>query len=150
MAQEEEYAQVHLSRLESRIRSREDLFCILKDSCKCLIMLGKFAVPIERQCTVRFMKDVLLGKKKVSRNVILIADQVFPDQTSEHTSQGVLQARRRVCQGDWKESRAQGLLPPLRRRQVQAIQTVLLGGLAYIRARVRLKGSIWHQERGNC
>ena len=59
---------VRIEELESKIRSKKDLYYVLRQCCKpvCLfISLGQYYLPDEGQVSIRFLKDVLLGKKKV-------------------------------------------------------------------------------------
>ena len=50
---------VSLTRLQDHIKSRPQMYSVLQMSCK-------FHMPLPRYCSVRFMKDVLVGKKQVS------------------------------------------------------------------------------------
>ena len=57
---------VRIEELESKIRSKKDLYYILRQFCMfLLIYLGQYYIPDEAQWTIRFLKDVLSGKKKV-------------------------------------------------------------------------------------
>ena len=57
---------VRIEELESKIRSKKDLYYILRQWCNIIcIFLGQYYIPDESQCSIRFLKDVLSGKKKV-------------------------------------------------------------------------------------
>lgn len=62
---DKEMVQVSLSRLQAKIRSWSDMYRILQLSCKFCVTEGKFYMPDEWWCTVRFMWDVLAGRKNV-------------------------------------------------------------------------------------
>ena len=58
--------EVRIEELESKIRSKKDLYYILRQCCMfLLIYLGQYFIPDEAQWTIRFLKDALSGKKKV-------------------------------------------------------------------------------------
>ena len=58
---------VRIEELESKIRSKKDLYYILRQWCKFVcIFLGQYYIPDESQWSIRFLKDVLSGKKKVT------------------------------------------------------------------------------------
>ena len=56
---DKEMIQVSLTRLQDHLKSRPGMYSVLQLSCK-------FHMPLPRYCSVRFMKDVLVGKKNVS------------------------------------------------------------------------------------
>ena len=57
---------VRIEELESKIRSKKDLYYILRQCCKQILLLyvGQYYLPEESQWSIRFLKDVLSGKKK--------------------------------------------------------------------------------------
>ena len=55
---DKEMIQVSLTRLQDHLKSRPGMYSVLQLSCK-------FHMPLPRYCSVRFMKDVLVGKKNV-------------------------------------------------------------------------------------
>ena len=62
---------VRVEELESKIRSKRDLYYVLRQWCmlKFLIIdiLGQYYLPQESHSSIRFLKDALSGKKKVSK-----------------------------------------------------------------------------------
>ena len=59
---------VWIEELESKIRSKKDLYYILRQWCIFLfIFLGQYYIPDEAQWSIRFLKGVLSGKKKVDK-----------------------------------------------------------------------------------
>ena len=59
---------VRIEELESKIRSKKDLYYILRQWCIFLfIFLGQYYISDEAQWSIRFLKDVLSGKKKVDK-----------------------------------------------------------------------------------
>ena len=59
---------VRIEELESKIRSKKDLYYILRQWCIFLcIFLGQYYIPDETQWSIRFFKDLLSGKKKVDK-----------------------------------------------------------------------------------
>ena len=58
---------VRIKELESKIRSKKDLYYILRQWCNFFCkFLGQYYIPDESQWSIRFLKDVLSGKKKVT------------------------------------------------------------------------------------
>ena len=60
------------SKLESKISSKKDFHCILRQGCKLLfiIKLGQYYIPNMNQCPIDYLKDVLSGKKvNVANNI---------------------------------------------------------------------------------
>ena len=56
---------VRIEELESKIRSKKDLYYILRQSCMfLLIYLGQYYIPDEAQWTIRFLKDYYQERKK--------------------------------------------------------------------------------------
>ena len=55
---------VRIEKLESKIRSKKDLYYILR---QWYIFLCQYYIPDEAQWSIRFLKDVLSGKKKVDK-----------------------------------------------------------------------------------
>ena len=43
------------------------MYQMLTQSCKLDFTTGKFYLPPEANCSVRFMRDVLIGRKNVSQ-----------------------------------------------------------------------------------
>ena len=67
------------SELESKINSKKDLHYILRHWCKQLlfIKIGQYYIPNMNQWPIVYFKDVLSGKKKVSKtNNINIGIQI--------------------------------------------------------------------------
>ena len=67
------------SELESKINSKKDLHYILRQGCKQLlfIKIGQYYIPNMNQWPIVYLKDVLSGKKKVSKtNNINIGVQI--------------------------------------------------------------------------
>ncbi len=56
---------VPLGRLEDKIRARSDFLHILAHDCKPCSAPGKFYMPNPKKFSVRFMKDVMMGRKQV-------------------------------------------------------------------------------------
>ena len=56
------------SELESKISSKKDLYYILRQGCKqlLLIKIGQYYIPNMNQWPIVYLKDVLSGKKKVN------------------------------------------------------------------------------------
>ena len=63
---------VRVEELESKIRSKRDLYYVLRQCCTCDYLLsftlGQYYLPQESHSSIRFLKDVLSGKKKVSKD----------------------------------------------------------------------------------
>ena len=58
---------VRIEELESKIRSKKDLYYILKQCCKFIFLhKGQYYLPDESHWSIRFLKNVLSGNKKVS------------------------------------------------------------------------------------
>ena len=60
--------------LSAKFRSKEDLYKVLTQKSKqastiWLKTLVHFLLPVFRKCPVKFMKDILSGKKKARRSV---------------------------------------------------------------------------------
>ena len=57
---------VRIEELESKIRSKKDLYYILRQCCKFIFYhKGQYYLPDESHWSICFLKDVLSGKKKV-------------------------------------------------------------------------------------
>ena len=56
---------VRIEELESKIRSKKDMYYILKQCCKHILIniLGQYYLPDENQWSIRFLKDVLWEEK---------------------------------------------------------------------------------------
>ena len=54
-----------IEELDSKIRSKKDLYYVLRQWCKYIIKYkGQYYLPDESLWLIRFLKDVLSGKKK--------------------------------------------------------------------------------------
>ena len=83
------------SELESKISSKKDLHYILRQGCKQLlfIKIGQYNIPSMNQSPIVYLKDVLSGKKKVSKtNHINIGIQIARYQADISSS-----IRRTYC-----------------------------------------------------
>ena len=59
---------VRIEELESKIRSKDDLDNVLRQCCKYITFnnfKGQYYLPHKNNCPIRFLRDVLSGKKKV-------------------------------------------------------------------------------------
>ena len=64
---------VRIEELESKIRSKRDLYYILRQSCMFSFdILGQYYIPDEGQWSIRFLKDVLSEKKKAIKLLYII------------------------------------------------------------------------------
>ena len=72
--QNNKLVKVRIEELESKIRSKKDLYYILRQCCKLryYLLKGQYYLPDEGHWSIRFLKDVLSGKKRVRKSLIIL------------------------------------------------------------------------------
>ena len=71
MSRRPEVVNVRASQIESKVRSKKDLYDLFKDHCKCAnLRLDQFFMPNYLYCPIKFLKEIWTGDKAVSLTLI--------------------------------------------------------------------------------
>ena len=60
-----ETVKVKSDRLTGKFRSKLDFYELMTDHCKCVSQSVQYYLPVETQCPLQFMKEIMAGKKLV-------------------------------------------------------------------------------------
>lgn len=70
--------------VEDKLKSKDDLYKILKVRCKLLLsLIGKYFVPGLSQCTLKFLTDLSTGEKKVKLMIVINNSICMLDRLSQ-------------------------------------------------------------------